>query len=184
MLRYVALLVVIALAAALFFGKTVEGLEMQYTNNGENRCPNLLIQRGAKFFLYNTRIAEVPGVNPVEFNHLDDYVEFLQWQRSVGIRCPVLYLQQVYTADGKRVYKTRPSVTELEDGLPPIGPQPVAINDTDLYDQNPMAIPPEQPPTSGCSPDAMDPNWCGPEATQQMVNNGFSKGQSREENVQ
>lgn len=98
------------------YNNTQEGL----TNiNGEQRCPNLLIQKGAKFYLYNSNIAEVPGVNPIEFNNLEDYVEFLEWQRAAGIICPVLYLQNTYDAQGNRVYKIRPSVTELQGGLPP-----------------------------------------------------------------
>jgi hypothetical protein len=90
------------------------------TNNGEGvRCPNLLIQKGSRFYLYNSKIAQVPGVNPVEFNNLEDYTEFLDWQRSQGIRCPVLYLQHTYDAQGNPVYKVRPSVTEPQGGLPP-----------------------------------------------------------------
>lgn len=98
------------------YNNTKEGLA---NINGEPRCPNLLIQKGAKFYLYNSNIAEVPGVNPIEFNNLEDYVEFLEWQRGAGIVCPVLYLQNTYDAQGNRVYKVRPSVTELQGGLPP-----------------------------------------------------------------
>ena len=115
------LFLVVVVVVAIFVVQPpfiVEGLQPLYTNNGENRCPNLLLQKGTRFLLYNTTLAEVPGVNPVEFNHLQEYVEFLEWQRSVGIRCPVLYMQEVYTADGKRVYKVRPSVTEPQMGLP------------------------------------------------------------------
>ena len=54
------------------------------TNNTNNvtRCPNLLIQKGSQFFLYNSKVAKVPGVNQVEFENLEDYTEFLDWQRS------------------------------------------------------------------------------------------------------
>jgi hypothetical protein len=87
--------------------------------NNETRCPNLLIQKGSQFFLYNSKVAKVPGVNPVEFENLEDYTEFLDWQRSQGIRCPVLYLQETYDAQGNPVYKVRPSVSEPQGGLPP-----------------------------------------------------------------
>ena len=91
------------------------------TNNNslEPRCPNLLIQKGSSFYLYNSKLAQVPGVNPVEFENLEDYTEFLDWQRSQGIRCPVLYLQETYDAQGNKVYKARPSVSEPQGGLPP-----------------------------------------------------------------
>jgi len=79
----------------------------------------MLIQKGSRFYLYNSKLAQVPGVNPIEFDNLEDYTEFLDWQRSQGIRCPVLYLQETYDAQGNRVYKARPSVSEPQAGLPP-----------------------------------------------------------------
>lgn len=94
---------------------TVEGL----TNMANPRCPDILVQKDKKYFLYNSKVAKVPGVNPVEFDNLEDYVEFLDWQRSQGIRCPVLYLQNTYDAQGNSVYKMRPSPTDLQGGLPP-----------------------------------------------------------------
>lgn len=89
-------------------------------NSGKPRCPNLLIQKGAQYYLYNTNLAQVPGVNPVVFENLEQYTEFLEWQRGAGIRCPVLYVQNSYDAQGNRVYTVRPSVTEMEGGLPPV----------------------------------------------------------------
>ena len=98
-----------------------------FTNSKGQRCPNMLIQKGSKFYLYNSNVAQVPGVNPVEFDNLEDYTEFLDWQRSQNIRCPVLYLQETYDAQGNRVYKTRPSVSEPQAGLPPSNSPPIGI---------------------------------------------------------
>ena len=99
-----------------------------YTNQSSKpRCPNLLIQKDSKFYLYNSKLAQVPGVNPIEFDNLEDYTEFLDWQRSQGIRCPVLYLQSTYDAQGNQVYKVRPSVSEPQAGLPPSAAAPVGI---------------------------------------------------------
>lgn len=100
-----------------------------FTNNESirPRCPNLLIQKGSRFYLYNSKLAQVPGVNPVEFDNLEDYTEFLDWQRSQNIRCPVLYLQETYDAQGNRVYKSRPSVSEPQAGLPPSAAAPMGI---------------------------------------------------------
>ena len=91
------------------------------------RCPNLLIQKDSKFYLHNTKLAEVPGVNPIEFTNLEDYTEFIDWQRSQGIRCPILYLQQTYDAQGKAVYKARPDPLHPQGGLPPSDKMPVSI---------------------------------------------------------
>lgn len=105
--------------------KDTEGL----TNNTYNqaRCPNLLIQKGSRFYLNNSKLAQIPGVNPIEFDNLEDYTEFLQWQRSQGIICPVLYLQQSYDTQGNSVYKVRPSVSEPQGGLPPSSQPPIGI---------------------------------------------------------
>ena len=105
--------------------KYSEGL----TNNTSTgpRCPDLLIQKGSRFYLYNSKLAEVPGVNPIEFDNLEDYTEFLDWQRSQNIRCPVLYLQETYDAQGNKVYKSRPSVSEPQAGLPPSAAAPTGI---------------------------------------------------------
>jgi len=85
----------------------------------EIRCPNILIQSGKTFYLYNSRVAKVPGVNPIGFSNLEDYVEFLDWQRSQGIRCPVLFMQKTYDAQGNEVFKVRPSASDPQAGLPP-----------------------------------------------------------------
>jgi hypothetical protein len=105
--------------------KYAEGL----TNNASqtSRCPNLLIQKGSNFFLYNSKVAKVPGINPIEFENLEDYTEFLDWQRSQGVRCPVLYLQESYDAQGTRVYTARPSVSEPQAGLQPSSASPIGI---------------------------------------------------------
>jgi hypothetical protein len=112
------LCIIVFLLGLYFYAKnaTTEGLT---NNNNTTRCPDLLIQKGSRFYLYNSKLAQVPGVNPIEFDNLEDYSEFLDWQRSQNIRCPVLYLQESYDAQGKRVYKTRPSVSEPQGGLFP-----------------------------------------------------------------
>ena len=38
--------------------------------------------RSDKIELLNSGLAKIPGVNPVVFNNLEEYVEFTEWQRS------------------------------------------------------------------------------------------------------
>jgi hypothetical protein len=83
-----------------------------------DKCPDVLIQKGAAFFLYNSKRANVPGINPIRFDSLDEYSEFIEWQRSQGILCPILYLQHAYDAQGEPVYKVRPSPTNMQGGQP------------------------------------------------------------------
>jgi len=183
--------------------KTLEGL----TNNSNTvRCPDMLIQKGSKFYLYNSKIAKVPGVNPIEFENLEDYTEFLDWQRSQGIICPVLYLQHNYDIQGKPVYNIRPSPTDLQGGLPPssntipytnMNPNPTLLIDATRndppYNQNmvpgydttsqyvgtttPLDIMnQEQQENMLYSPNAMDANWGGADYTETLVEQGAYKG--------
>lgn len=104
---------IILLLMVLYYGKT---------GNQEGfapRCPNLLFQRGSRYYLYNSKLAKVPGVNPISFEHLEEYTEFLEWQKAQGIVCPVLYLQHGINAQGDDTYTVRPSVSNLNAGATP-----------------------------------------------------------------
>jgi len=179
----------------------IEGFES--SNNLQYRCPNILIQKGSTYYLYNSKLAKVPGVNPLKFNNLDDYVEFTQWQRSQGIRCPILYLQESYDAQGNPVYKARPSPTNLQGGLPdaPLRGSGITITDPQQklfdagrddppYNQNsyPAYDPLDQyigldtpldkmfnENTNGISPNPMDINWGGRQYTQSLIDTGYYK---------
>jgi hypothetical protein len=179
----------------------VEGFEVstnEEVTKSNPRCPNILIQSGSQFFLYNSKLAKVPGVNPVQFNNLEEYTEFLDWQRSQGIRCPVLYLQKTYDAQGKPVYKVRPSVSELQGGLPSTGTQPnptklvdatrndppYNVNSYPAYDQTSYYVGSTTPldqmdeTQDGLlySPNPMDDNWGGAAFTQSLVDKGYYSG--------
>ena len=129
MTTIIFLLILVFLIGMYFYAKNGDSGSDGFTNNQSTgpRCPNLLIQKGSRFYLYNSKLAKIPGVNPVEFDNLEDYTEFLDWQRSQNIRCPVLFLQETYDAQGNRVYKSRPSVSEPQAGLPPSAAAPIGI---------------------------------------------------------
>jgi hypothetical protein len=126
-----------------------------FTTKISEKCPDVLIQKGAAFFLYNSKRANVPGVNPIKFDSLDEYVEFTEWQRSQGILCPILYLQHAYDAQGEPVYKARPSPTNLQGGQPDYivtpadlpGMQELSINSSGI--QAKMIPPPLPVPIQG-----------------------------------
>jgi len=101
-----------------------------FSTANTDRCPNILIQHGSEIFLYNSKVEKVPGVNPIRFKSLDDYSEFMEWLQGRGIRCPILFLQFSYDAQGQAVYKMRPSPTDLQGGLSPnvpYSPAPAAL---------------------------------------------------------
>jgi hypothetical protein len=195
------ILIIVSFLAGIYYcmaarpSKFMEGL----TNISNSRCPDILVQKGSSYFLYNSKVAQVPGVNPVEFENLEDYVEFMDWQRSQGIRCPVLYLQNTFDAQGSSVYKIRPSPTDLQGGLPPTIPKPPnptllidatrndmpynknsypAYDQTDFYQGT--TTPLDQMNTEQenllFSPDPMDPNWGGQDYTQHLVDSGYYAG--------
>jgi hypothetical protein len=198
------LLIVLFLAGLYFYAKyTGTTYSESFTNNtNQIRCPNVLIQKGSKFYLHNSKIAKVPGVNPIEFENLEDYTEFLDWQHSQGIRCPVLFLQQTFDAQGNPVYKVRPSVTEQQGGLPPSYPMPpnptllvdatrndppYNINSMPSYDESSYYVGTTTPLDTmdtqeenmlyaGPSPNPMDPNWGGADYTQSLVDKGYYAG--------
>ena len=111
------IIIIVGLLGLLFISshslKYKEGL-----SSITDKCPNVLIQKGSDFYLYNSNRAKVPGVNPLRFNSLEEYTEFIEWQRSQGIRCPILFLQKSYDTQGEEGYAIRPDPTDLQGGLP------------------------------------------------------------------
>ena len=70
-------------------------------------CPDLLVQDGERILLHHTKYAEVPGVNPIIFQNLEEYTKFVDWQSGQGVKCPVLALQKTYNAQNKEVYQIK-----------------------------------------------------------------------------
>ena len=150
------------------------------------KCPNVLVQKGVKYYLYNSKLDSVPGVNPIQFDNLEDYVEFMDWQRSQGIRCPILYLQQSYNAQGQATYKIRPDPLDLQGGLPPAPPTTSSNSSTSYYTNSPMSssnttnindnnvtnITQQEAENMTYSPNAMDDNWGGEQYTENLIQAG------------
>lgn len=87
------------------------------TLSTDEKCPNLLIQEDGGISLLSTEEKRVPGVNPMRFNNLEEYVEFIEWQRSQGVNCPVLFLQKTEDAQGTVSYRARPDIENPQGGL-------------------------------------------------------------------
>ena len=181
-----------------------EALTMPKNINSNSNCPNILVQKGSQIYLYNSNKQIVPGVNPVTFNNLEEYVQFTDWQRSVGFTCPVLYLQHTENTQGEVVYKIRPSPTDLQGGLPPItnpnamppprkhitnlldasrDDAPYNVNSYPGYDASNMDQGEFTPDmmldyiqqSTGLSPNPMDNNWGGADFTQTLIDAGYYK---------
>ena len=133
---YREIIIIIVFLAGLLFCINRKKGKLQESFIAAPNCPNLLIQKGTEIHLYNSNRARIPGVNPIKFNNLDEYVEFMKWQRRMGIRCPVLYFQETYDAQNNLGYRMldNPILPNggMLTGLPPM-PQ---STDTLLYDAN------------------------------------------------
>jgi len=83
-----------------------------------NKCPNLLIRKGKEIHLVNTRKALIPGVNPIKFDSLEDYSQFVRYQQHMKIGCPVLYYQETYDTQNNKGFRLHTDPIDPEAGLP------------------------------------------------------------------
>lgn len=119
----VLLLFVMGAALCLNPNLTKENMENMLSNEVPlervqvegDACPNLLIRSGNKLYLHNTN-QQQSDTNPLIFENLDKYLEYVKAQREQNIRCPVLFLQEENNAQGQNVYRARPSPTSMEGG--------------------------------------------------------------------
>ena len=70
------LFILVFLIGLFFYSKGGASDGFTTRSPSQPRCPNLLIQKGSRFYLYNSKLAQVPGVNPVEFDNLETNLIF------------------------------------------------------------------------------------------------------------
>ena len=80
-------------------------------------CPNILVRKGKELHLLNTKKAKIPGVNPIKFDNLEEYVEFLDYQKKMGVKCPVLYYQETYDTQNNKGFRVLDDPLEPNSGL-------------------------------------------------------------------
>lgn len=149
--------------------------------NERKECYDLLVKKGNYIFLYNSKLAYVPGVNPIQFNNLEEYTEYIQWERANGINCPVLFLQHEYDAQNNSTYKLRPSLDNQQGGLnanscnahetkEEVQKKVAAFNDVLTH------VDLESDENKDKSANAMDTNWGGAKYARKLVEEGvFTK---------
>lgn len=64
-----------------------------------SQCPTTMIKQDGRYWLYNPKLAQVPGVNPVVVDSLTDYESYLNWQRANGLKCPILHVDESVNLD-------------------------------------------------------------------------------------
>lgn len=88
-----------------------------FQNNNQQSCPNILIQKGNVLWLYNKNKETIPGINPIIFEKLADYTKYVEWQQQQNINCPVLYFQEIETAEGDKKLRHFPDYLNKNAGL-------------------------------------------------------------------
>jgi hypothetical protein len=170
-----------------------------FGNLTQTKCPTLLIQEGNKIMLYNDGKPEVPGINPIIFNNLEEYTEYIKWKKQNGIRCPILFLQKSYNTNGDNVYKPQLPPDELDGDFIGHG---MIINNTkekkNLMDANrstkyfnknnfpgfdpdnqyigvetPLDNMYNETHSNGLSPNPMDTKWGGTNYTNKLIKSGY-----------
>jgi hypothetical protein len=163
-----------------------EGME----DKGDNKkvCGSALIKRGGKLLLFID--PNDPEEIPIEFESLDDYINYLEEQKAKGIECPVLFMQQENDTQGNDVYRIRPSPIDQQGGMQPIDVAPIKDANRLNYPYNSNQYPGFDPiglqigvyneldqihdstGTTAVSDSPMDPNWGGAEHSRNAVDGG------------
>jgi len=144
------ILIVIGFISGLLFclSYNTKDLVEGFDNPIKKDCPNILVQKGNKIELTNTRKAKVPGVNPIYFDNLDEYTEFIKWQKANGINCPILAFKETIGANGENMFSIS---KELSSGKGVVMPQNLSYSSRlhPLYDANSDDPPFNQGPYHG-----------------------------------
>ena len=163
----------------------------RFTEPFQPRCPDILVQKGSEIWLKNSKLAEIPGVNPVKFRNLEEYTEFVEWQQSQKIDCPVLFLQHSFDAQNESSFKVAPApglrvdttrgnkLTDATRGNPPFNRNSYPA--MDLYNQDVgrrtvLDVYGDVGETQAQSANPMDPNWGGAEYSMAAINAGNYAG--------
>ena len=168
-------------------------------DNSKYRCPNMLIEKDGEYLLYNSNLATVPGVNPISFKKLEDYVEFIKWQNSQDINCPVLYLQYTTDTQNNDLIQIKKSIFDNDVTMPQTFNYnkykkdnemlDATLDNNDKYNKGMFApmdtmnqniglntpLDKMYHDNDGLSPNPMDTNWGGKKYTQNLVDEGNYK---------
>ena len=89
-INYKLVAIAIAFLFGLYFCLRYKSENLLENFQGIGQCPDMLVKKGKELHLINTKRAFIPGVNPIKFNSLEDYAEYIKWSKKVGIKCPIL----------------------------------------------------------------------------------------------
>lgn len=201
------ILILFIFILGLLFCISYKNTDFKETFSLQDKCPNLLVKKGEQLYLYNTKKAEVPGVNPLKFNNLEEYAEFVKYQKYMNINCPILYYQETYNTQNEKGFRLLNDPLNPKNGLSSNLTKEYDINNVGenaidaLFDLNDASH--DNPPYnvkhfSGIDPtdqlvgvktkldnitiedvNPMDTNWKGDSATNESIKRGDFVGRTR-----
>tara|TARA_Y100000768_G_C23975689_1_gene682935 strand:- start:1926 stop:2618 length:693 start_codon:yes stop_codon:yes gene_type:complete len=109
-------------------------------NNNNNKCPDMLIERDGKIFLYNSKLKIKQNENPLEFKNIDEYKSYIENSKN---KCPVLFLQYTTDTQNNELIQIKSSIFKNDGGLPPVKTNHSKNNNTnkkldEYYEKNKM----------------------------------------------
>jgi hypothetical protein len=203
-INYKLITIIVAFSIGLFFCLRYKSEDLLENFQGMGQCPDMLVKKGKELHLINTKKALIPGVNPIKFNSLEDYAEYVKWSKKVGIKCPILYYEQTYNTQNERGFRLLDDPINPSAGLPSNLPAPRQPAQTQmLTDANRDDPPYNENNFSGFDADnqyigvktpldnitlqqengslsTMDSNWVGGHGTQKAINAGKFDGRTRD----
>ena len=117
-INYKLVAIAIAFLFGLYFCLSYKSENLLENFLGIGQCPTMLVKKGKELHLINTKKARIPGVNPLKFNNLEEYAEYIKWSQKVGIKCPILYYEQTYNTQNERGFRLLDDPLNPSAGLP------------------------------------------------------------------
>ena len=204
-MNYKLVAIIVAFLVGLYFCLMYKSKDVLENFQGLGQCPNMLVKKGKELHLINTNRAMIPGVNPIKFNSLEDYAEYVNWSKKVGIKCPILYYEQTYNTQNERGFRLLDDPLNPSAGLPSNPPGPQKASTQLLTDSNRDDPPYNQNNYAGFDPNnqyigiktpldninlernngslsPMDSDWVGRKCTQNAIKAGDFDSRTRKPN--
>ena len=98
----------------------------------KKKCYNMLIEHSNKFYLLNNKEKITKDTNPIIFDSLEEYKQFVEEEDSKGNKCPVVFLQYTTNTQNEELLQVKPSIFENNGGIQ------FKYNDKEYYNKNKM----------------------------------------------
>jgi hypothetical protein len=116
--KILAIAIVFLLGLYYYTNSSTYTKELFSTKSSNDKCPNMLIEKDGKIILFNSNAKIQTNINPVQFDNLEEYAEFVELQKSKNIKCPVLFLQYTTDTQNNDLLQIKQSIFETQGGLP------------------------------------------------------------------